>query len=68
MLKKLNIKKKRNIVNFDEQKIRIDCIKRQKILMFDDIAEFYFLNFENKQFMIIFEFINATKKNFIFFY
>ena len=67
MLKKLNIKKKRNITNFDEQGIRIDCMKKQNILMFDDISEFYVLNFENKQSLIIFENINAVDDLFFFF-
>lgn len=48
MLRKLNIRKKQNIVNFDEQKIRIDCIKRQKIIAFEDVAKLYSFNFENK--------------------
>ena len=60
MLKKLNIKKKRNIINLDEQRVRIGCMKRQNILMFDDVSEFYVLNSENKQFLIIFENINAA--------
>ena len=60
MLRKLNIKKKRNIINFDEQGVRIGCMKKQNILMSDDISEFYVLNFENRQSLIIFENINAA--------
>ena len=60
VLRKLNIKKKRNIINFDEQKIWINCIKRQKILMFENIVKFYSLNSENKQSIIIFKNINAA--------
>ena len=62
MLQKLNIKKKRNIINFDEQKIRIDCMKRQKILMSENVLKFYSLNSENKQSIIIFENINAVNE------
>lgn len=67
MLKHLNIKKKQNIVNFDEQKVQINCIKRQDIIMSDDISQFYALSFENRQSMIIFENINAERKDSISF-
>ena len=42
-------------------------MKRQKILMLLDVAEFYSLNSENKQFIIIFENINAAEEYFLFF-
>ena len=67
MLRKLNIKKRRNIINFDEQKVRIDCMKRQKILMSENVLKFYSLSFENRQSMIIFENINAVDEYSVFF-
>ena len=60
MLKELKITKKRNIINFDEQGVRIGCMKRQKILVLLNVAEFYFLSSENRQFITIFENINAV--------
>lgn len=62
VLRKLNIKKKRNIVNFDEQGVRIGCMKRQDILVPDDVLEFYSLSPENRQSMTIFENINAAEE------
>jgi hypothetical protein len=54
--------KKRNIFNFDEQKVRIDCIKRQNILVSENVSKFYAINLENRQFIIIFESINIVNE------
>lgn len=40
------------------------CMKRQKIMMFDDISKFYFFDFENKQSLTIFENINVVEEYF----
>ena len=60
VLRKLNIRKRRNIVNFDEQGVRIGCMKRQDILVPEDVLEFYSLSPENRQSLTIFENINAA--------
>ena len=60
ILRKLNIRKRRNIVNFDEQGVRIGCMKRQEILVPEDVSEFYSLSPENRVSMTIFENINAA--------
>lgn len=60
MLRKLNIQKRRNIVNFDEQGIRIGCMKRREIVVPEDLLEFYSISPENRQSMTIFENINAA--------
>ena len=60
MLRNLNITKRQNIVNFDEQGVRIDCMKRQEIIVSEDVLEFYALSPENRQSLMIFEIINAA--------
>ena len=65
VLKHLNIRRKRNIFNFDEQGVRMSCMKRQDIIMPDDISKFYALSLENRQSMTIFESINAGEEYFI---
>ena len=56
----MNIRKKRNIINFDKADVRIECIKKHEILISIDIKEHYAINFENRQFIIVIETINAV--------
>jgi hypothetical protein len=41
ILKTLNIRKRRNILNFDEAEFRIECMKKHEILISSDIKEHY---------------------------
>lgn len=63
-MKTLNIRNKNNIINFDKNGFRINCFKKQKILMFENIHEFYSINFENRKSMNIIEIIDIAKKKF----
>ncbi len=60
----LNIRKKRNIINFDESDFRSECMKKQKIIIFIEIKEHYQVNFENRKSLIIIEIINAVEEFF----
>ena len=60
-MKILNIQKKRNIINFDETKIQIKCMKNQKILISFDVKEFYVVSSKNKKNITVFEMINAAE-------
>ncbi len=51
---------KRNLINFDETEFGIDCSNKQKIIVFDDVQEFYEVNFENRKLITIIEIINAV--------
>ena len=63
-LKKLNIRKQSNIINFDENEFRIKCFKKQKIMMSENINQFYSINSENKKSMNIIEMIDAAENFF----
>jgi hypothetical protein len=63
-LKALNIRKKRNIINFDESDFRSDCLKKQEIIVFIEIKKHYQVNFENRKSLIIIEMINAVEEFF----
>ena len=56
----LKIRKRRNIINFDETDFRIKCMKKQKILMSLNIKKHYAINFENRKFVIVVETINVV--------
>lgn len=60
VLRTLNIRKPRNVINFDEQGVRIGCMKKREIVVPEDILEFYALSPENRQSLTIFENINAA--------
>ena len=60
-MKTLNIQKRRNIINFDETEIQIECMKNQKILISSDIKKFYAVSPENKKSIIVFEVINVVE-------
>jgi hypothetical protein len=63
-LKCLNIRKKRNIINFDENDFRLKCMKKQKIIVSIEIKKHYQVSFENRKSLIIIEMINVVKKYF----
>ncbi len=60
----MNIRKKRNIINFDENDFRLKCIKKQKIIFFIEIKKHYQVNFENRKSLIIIKMINAVEEFF----
>jgi hypothetical protein len=57
--------RRRNFVNFDENEFRIECSRKKQIIVFDDIKEFYSINFENRKLITIIEMINAVD-NYLF--
>ena len=59
-MKTLNIQKRRNIINFDETNIRLECMKNEKILIFLNIKQFYAVSFENRKSITVFKMINAA--------
>ncbi len=58
----MNIRKRRNIVNFDEIDFRSKCMKKQEIIVFIEIREHYQVSFENRKSLIIIEMINAVEE------
>ncbi len=67
ILRILNIRKRRNIVNFDEIDFRSDCMKKQEIIVFIEIKEHYQVSSENRKSLIIIEMINAVEEFFFSF-
>ncbi len=61
-LRILNIRKRRNIINFDESDFRSDCMKKQEIIVSIEIREHYQVNLENRKSLIIIEIINAVEE------
>ena len=59
-LKTLNIRKRRNILNFDEAGLRIGCMRGQEILVPMEIKQFYAVSPENRRSATIIETINAA--------
>ena len=64
-MKKLNIRKQNNIINFDENESRIECFRKQEIMMSENINQFYSINSENRKSMNIIKMIDAAE-NFFF--
>ncbi len=58
----MNIRKRRNIFNFDENDFRSKCMKKQEIIVFIEIKKHYQISFENRKSLIIIEMINADEK------
>ncbi len=58
----MNIRKKRNIINFDESDFRSKCMKKQEIIVFIEIKKHYQVSFENRKSLIIIEMINAVEE------
>jgi hypothetical protein len=60
-LKSLNIRKRRNILNFDEVDFSSECMKSQEILVSIEIRKHYQISSKNRKWLIIIEMINAVK-------
>jgi hypothetical protein len=60
VLKTLNIRFKRNILNFDEAGFRVGCLKGDDILVPADVKEHYAVSPENRKSITIIEMINAA--------
>ena len=54
------LQKLKNIINFDETGFQIECMKRQKIIVSDDIKKYYAISSENRKSLTIFEMISAV--------
>ena len=54
-LQSLRIIDRKNIINFDETKFQIKCIKKHNIFIFVNVKDFYSFNSENKKSMIVIE-------------
>ncbi len=63
-LKALNVRKRRNIINFDEIDFRSKCMKKQEIIVSIEIRKHYQVNFENRKSLIIIEMINVIEEFF----
>jgi hypothetical protein len=61
-LRILNIRKRRNIMNFDEIDFCSKCMKKQKIIVFIEIKEHYQICSENRKSLTIIKMINAVKE------
>ncbi len=59
IMREIKIRSK-NLINFDETKFRVECMRRQKVLILIDIKELYAMSLENRRFCTIIEMINAT--------
>ncbi len=58
----MKIRKRRNIVNFDEIDFRSKCMKKQEIIVFIEIKEHYQISSENRKSLTIIEMINAVEE------
>jgi hypothetical protein len=65
VLKALNIRKKRNILNVDEIDFRTKYIKSQEIIILIEIKKHYQIRFENRKSIIIIKMINAVNDYFL---
>jgi hypothetical protein len=61
-LRALNIRKRRNIINFDESDFRSNCLKKQEIIISIEIKKHYQVSSENRKSLIIIEMINAVEE------
>ncbi len=52
--------RRRNLINFDESRFRIECLKEQRIFVPENIKEFYFVSSNNRKSATIIEMINAA--------
>ncbi len=52
--------RRRNLINFDETEVRVECSKDENIIVFEDIKEFYSISSENRRLVTIVEMINAV--------
>jgi hypothetical protein len=65
ILSELSIIHSRRIWNFDEADFRVRCMKRQNILMSDDILKFYAISSKNRKSLTIIKAVNAADHKFI---
>jgi hypothetical protein len=49
-----------NLINFDETRFRVECMRRQKVLILIEMKELYAMSFENRRSCTIIEMINGT--------
>ncbi len=49
-----------NLINFDETGFRVECMKRQKVLVFIEMKELYAVSPENRKSCTVIEMINGT--------
>jgi hypothetical protein len=49
-----------NLINFDETKFRVECMRRQKVMILIEMKELYAMSLENRRFCTIIEMINET--------
>jgi hypothetical protein len=61
-LRALNVRNRRNIINFDESDFRSECLKKQEIIVFIEIRKHYQVSSENRKSLIIIEMINAAEE------
>ena len=59
-LKTLNVRKRRNIINFDEAGFRLGCMKGHEIIVPLDIKQHYAVSPENRKSLTVFEMVNAA--------
>ena len=59
-LKTLNIRKRSNIINFDEGGFRIECLRSEEILVPADIYQLYSTSPDNRKSVSVIEMINAV--------
>ncbi len=62
ILKCLNIRRRRKIINFDKIDFRSKCMKKQNIIVSIEIKEHYQVSFENRKPLIIIEMINTVEE------
>jgi hypothetical protein len=63
-LRALNVRNRRNIINFDENDFRSEWLKKQEIIVSIEIRKHYQVNSENRKSLIIIEMINAVEEFF----
>jgi hypothetical protein len=51
---------RRNLINFEESEFRIECLREEQIIVFDNIKELYSVNSENLKSITMIEMINAV--------
>jgi hypothetical protein len=49
-----------NLINFDETRFRVECMKRQKVMILIEMKKLYAMSLENRRFCTIIEMINET--------
>jgi hypothetical protein len=59
VFRELNIRRC-NIINFDENDFRIECSKEDRIIVSENVKQFYLISSENRKSVTIIDIINAT--------